>query len=126
MNLDLKKLQDMKLRQTGETALYAHTFNTTHVELRVFKRESTKGAQIFIDWLIASNNQEVLHITSAYGRLYKGANELWKAWFEGKDFKFFEGPYFSRRNIDQLRDMGYSTMMYTQPNDDNIYVFSFI
>jgi hypothetical protein len=42
-----------------------------------------------------------VYATGAYGRSAKRAD-----WEAGKDFKFVAGPYFSIRDVPQMREMG--------------------
>ena len=44
-------------------------------------------------------------LVAAYGRTYTTADEAWKDWTEGKDFRIVCGPYCSIRDMTQLREM---------------------
>lgn len=47
--------------------------------------------------------ESVLEATPAYGRTYADSVELLAAWNGGKDFRIKNGPYFSIRNLEQLK-----------------------
>lgn len=44
---------------------------------------------------------DILMVTGAYGREPTKAD-----WYAGKDFQIVAGPYFSIRNVPQMRDYG--------------------
>lgn len=49
----------------------------------------------------------ILHAIGAYGRL---ANK--EDWAKGKDFQVVNGPYFSVRDTNKIRDDGYTEIQF--------------
>lgn len=47
-------------------------------------------------------NELILH--PAYGRRYRTKAEMVAAWVEGKDFKIYNGPYCSVRDVATIRE----------------------
>lgn len=48
-----------------------------------------------------------LNVYPAYLRKYKTEAEAKKDWDEGLDFKIYNGPYFSKRDVPALQKEGY-------------------
>lgn len=49
----------------------------------------------------------MIEIKSAYGRKYKTIKEALEDWDKGKDFRVFNGPYCSNRDLDRMiKDYG--------------------
>lgn len=49
----------------------------------------------------------MIELIPAYGRKYKNMGEALKDWDDEKDFKVFNGPYCSKRDLDTLiKDWG--------------------
>lgn len=53
-------------------------------------------------------NTATLNIIPAYARRYKSAAEALRDWNAGKDFKIFDGPYLSKRDVPALTKEGYT------------------
>jgi hypothetical protein len=51
---------------------------------------------------------KTLTIVPAYGRKYATRDFLLADWAGGKDFKIFDGPYLSIRDVPKLRAAGYT------------------
>ena len=41
--------------------------------------------------------------TGAYGRIYPSVQHIKNAWEWGQDFKIIDGPYFSKRDLDKIK-----------------------
>jgi hypothetical protein len=50
---------------------------------------------------------KTLHAVGAYGREASQAD-----WEAGKDFRVIDGPYFSKRSLDLLREDGYTHILF--------------
>jgi len=59
---------------------------------------------------------DYLQAVPAYGRDYPTAEEILEAWEAGKDFRFaYGGPYFSIRDIENLKkDYYIGVMIHTE------------
>jgi hypothetical protein len=60
---------------------------------------------------------DTLTVVGAYGR---AANE--QDWLEGKDFKVYSGPYFSIRDLEEIK--GYGTKKIVFLNNDGFVEFT--
>lgn len=50
---------------------------------------------------------EILIAMPAYGRTYATLEDTKRDWSAGKDFKMYNGPYFSIRDVAELKYRGY-------------------
>jgi hypothetical protein len=57
---------------------------------------------------IFGNPDKVLELIPAYGRTYETLEETLTDWHMGYDFKIWKGPYCSKRDVDQMLEMGYT------------------
>ncbi len=46
-----------------------------------------------------------IFLLPAYGRNYRNKQDALAAWDSGKDFQIYQGPYCSRRDIDELHGL---------------------
>ena len=53
-----------------------------------------------------------LLLMPAYGRDYEDIQSLLIDWREGKDFKLLSGPYCSSRDINLMKEDGYTTVQF--------------
>lgn len=51
---------------------------------------------------------KTLLLLPAYGRRYLTLDQASADWVAGKDFKIFEGPYCSIRDVALIREQGYT------------------
>lgn len=42
--------------------------------------------------------------TPAYGRIYESVTAMRNAWDWGQDFRIVDGPYFSIRDLDKIKE----------------------
>lgn len=63
------------------------------------------------------SNTRSLRLFGAYGRRYKTAEEALRAWNDGKDFKMYDGPYCSVRDVAKLREDGYTELRICYDSD---------
>lgn len=60
---------------------------------------------------IKHNYDEIL-LLPAYGREYTSKNQALADWRSGKDFKIYNGPYCSMRDITALQALGTVRIVY--------------
>lgn len=59
------------------------------------------------------DNLKTVYAIPAYGRHYNSVEEIQDDWNNGKDFKLTYGPYFSNRDIDHFKNLGYESIEIT-------------
>lgn len=53
----------------------------------------------------------LLNATGAYGRTYETQEAAQADWDAEKDFKIITGPYFSKRDLNMIKDYGYTSIV---------------
>lgn len=48
----------------------------------------------------------------AYGRNYTDKESLLQDWIDGKDFRIARGPYFSIRDADRCKQLGFGKVLF--------------
>lgn len=63
-----------------------------------------------------------MYVTAAYGRVYKEKDEILTDWHEGKDFKVYQGPYCSNRDILRMRMSGFTHVCFIWQHPESLKV----
>ena len=63
-----------------------------------------------------------IYLLPAYGRVYKTAEQALQDWRNGKDFKMYNGPYCSIREIQIIKDTNVTVKILFDVNTDAIEI----
>jgi hypothetical protein len=60
-----------------------------------------------------------IYLTAAYGRVYHERDAVLSDWFDGKDFRIYQGPYCSIRDVFRMKMSGFTHIYFIYQNVDN-------
>ena len=63
-------------------------------------------------------NDNPIYLTAAYGRVYRHKDAILSDWFDGKDFKIYQGPYCSVRDVLRMRMAAFTHIYFIYQNEE--------
>lgn len=65
---------------------------------------------------------KTLYVQGAYGRAYTTFEQVVRDWDAGKDFKIIDGPYCSKRDLTDIKSMGYVRICFMSRTGNTLHI----
>lgn len=70
-----------------------------------------------LDRIVGKGAPATMYVVGAYGR-----QACMKDWQDGKDFRIWNGPYLSVRDLPRIRQNGYEKILFMTQKDGDVHI----